>query len=218
MTFAVVALLGALLGADDKTKPADKSKAADDSPIVKKTREVKLATKITVDFKDERLKDVLEEFKKQVEGLSVHLEAGVSGNQAFTYAAKDKPLRDVFDEMFKGRGLGYVIGRKAKDGDRYEGWLIINQSDERGDPLVKGQPVKTEAKPTTKPADPVKPKPADPAGDAEKLALSKLKSAKIFIEDGKNDDAKEYLEQIIKKWPETKAAEEAKTLLAKLKK
>jgi hypothetical protein len=217
------ALLAAgLLAADDKAKPADKTKAVEDSPIVKKTRDVKLATKISVDFKDERLQDCLKEFKKQVEDLSIQLETGVSGNQAFTYSAKDKPLRDVIDEMFKGRGLGYIIGRKAKEGDRYEGWLIITQGEERGDPIVKGQPAKPEPnKPTTAKPEPAKPKPAEPANDAEqneKLAASKLKQVKIFLEDGKTDDAKDYCDQILTKWPKTKAAEEAKTLLEKLKK
>jgi hypothetical protein len=201
--------------AEDKAKSKPD---ASDSPIVKRTRE-KLNTPVTVDFKDERLRDVLEEFKRQTE-ISFHLDAGVSANQAFTYMAKDKPLREVLDEMFKGRGLGYVIGRKVKEGDRYEGWVIINQSDERGDPIVKTAAPKPESKPAAKtPAQPAKPKtPSDPVADAERQAASKLKLAKLLLEEGKPEDAREYLEQILSRWPQTAAAAEAKKLLADLKK
>jgi hypothetical protein len=219
-------LILSLIAADDKSKTSDtKGKAIEDSPLVKKSRE-KLASNVTVDFKDEPLKGCFTEFKNQT-GLSFQLDTGVSGNQAFTYSAKDKPLKDAIDEMFKGRGLGYIIGRKAKEGDRYEGWLIIVQGDERGDPIVKGA-TKPESKPPgsaakPKPTDPkpADPKPTEPANEAEqneKLAQSKLKTAKIFLEDGKQEDAKDYCEQILKKWPKTKAAEEAKKLMEKLKK
>lgn len=223
LTLCATLLALSLVAADDKSKTSDtKGKAVEDSPIVKKSRE-KLAANVTVDFKDEPLKGCFTEFKNQVD-LSFQLETGVSGNQAFTYSAKDKPLKDVIDEMFKGRGLGYIIHRKEKEGDRYEGWLMITQGDERGDPIVKGQPVKNE--PGKKPAtgakpEPAKPKPNEPVNEEEqneKLASSKLKTAKIFLEDGKEDDAKDYCEQILKKWPKTKAAEEAKKLMEKLKK
>lgn len=212
-------VVAVIAGADDKSKSPPAAKP-EDSPTVKRTR-MKLEIPVTVDFKDERLKDVLEEFKRQTE-ISFHLDAGVSANQAFTYAAKDKPLKEVLDEMFKGRGLGYVIGRKLKEGDRYEGWVIINQSDERGDPIVKGAATsKPEPKtpPTKSPAPPAKPKttPSTPA-DAERLAASKLKNAKILLEDGKTEDAQEFLEQILTRWPDTKAAAEAKALLEKIKK
>jgi hypothetical protein len=218
LTIVVVLLTAVALEADDKSKSSAAAKP-EDSPTVKRTRQ-KLETPVTVDFKDERLKDVLDEFKRQTE-ISFHLDAGVSGNQSFTYAAKDKPLKDVLDEMFKGRGLGYVIGRKMKEGDRYEGWVIINQSDERGDPIVKGAtPSKPEPKPAAgkTPAPPAKPKTGtESASDPERLAASKLKNAKILLEDGKVEDAREFLEQILTRWPETKAAAEAKALLGKLK-
>lgn len=220
MLSGIVLVLACVAWAEDKTKSKSDAgaKLPEDTPIVKRTRE-KLTTPVTVDFKDERLKDVLEEFKRQTE-ISFHLEAGVSGNQAFTYSAKDKPLREVLDEMFKGRGLGYIIGRKMKEGDRYEGWVIINQSDERGDPIVKGaSPTKPESKPPAAKTPPAKTKtPADPAAEAERLASSKLKTALILLEDGKTEDAREFLEQILTRWPNTKAAGEAKTLLDKLKK
>lgn len=100
--------------------------------------------------------------------------------------------------------------------------------------VVDAKPTDKDAKPDRKeppttPADkpkpdaapgkePAKPDAGDKAEDKEKLAQAKLKQAKQFIELDKNDDAIDYCEQIIKRWPGTKAAEEAQTLLKKLKK
>jgi hypothetical protein len=95
------------------------------------------------------------------------------------------------------------------------------------------------AVPAPAPKDAAKPPPADrpnadkpPAGkepakaedspaadeEKEKQAQAKLKQAKQFIELDKPDDAIDYCEVILKKWPGTKAAEEARALLKKLKK
>jgi len=109
-----------------------------DSPIVARTRK-KLETKITIDFKEERLKDAAKELEEKAE-VKFHLDTrgGVSNNITFTYKADDKSLREVLDEMFKGKGLGYVIHRKKNNTDRYEGYLDIVQGDQRGDEPVKG--------------------------------------------------------------------------------
>jgi serine protease Do len=72
----------------------------------------------------------------------------------------------------------------------------------------------------TKPEEPKAP-PKDPAVDQaekdEKSARSKLSLAEQFVKD-RPEKAKERLEEIIKNYPKTKAAVEAKDLLAKLKK
>lgn len=56
-----------------------------------------------------------------------------------------------------------------------------------------------------------------PAEQQERLAQSKLKQVRQFIELGKTDDAIDYCEQILKRWPGTNAAREAAELLKKLK-
>jgi hypothetical protein len=115
----------------------DKGKTGD-SPIVAKTRK-KLEAKISVDFKDERLKDVVKELEEKAEvKFQLDTRGGVSQNMAMTYKAEDKPLKDILDEMFKGKGLGYVIHRKKNTTDRYEGYIDIVQGDQRGDELTKG--------------------------------------------------------------------------------
>lgn len=112
------------LGAQDKKT---------DSPIVAKTRK-KLDTKITVNFNDEKLKDVVKELEEGAEvKFRLDTKGGVSGNMSFTYKAEEKPLKEILDELFKGKGLGYVIHRKQNNNDRYEGYIDIVQGDQRGD-------------------------------------------------------------------------------------
>lgn len=104
-----------------------------ESPLVTKARK-KLETKITVNFTDERLKDVVAELEKESEiKFRLDTKGGVSGNMSFTYKAEDKTVKDILAEMFKGKGLGYVIHRKANNSDRYEGYIDIVQGDQRGD-------------------------------------------------------------------------------------
>lgn len=116
-----------LIQADDKK----------DSPIVAKTKK-KLETKISVNFTDERLKDVVAELEKEAEvKFRLDSKGGVSGNMSFTYKAEEKSVKDILAEMFKGKGLGYVIHRKQNNNDRYEGYIDIVQGDQRGDDVKK---------------------------------------------------------------------------------
>jgi hypothetical protein len=108
-----------------------------ESPLVAKTRK-KLETKISVNFTDERLKDVVAELEKEAEvKFRLDTKGGVSGNMSFTYKAEEKSVKDILAEMFKGKGLGYVIHRKQNNTDRYEGYIDIKQGDERGDEIKK---------------------------------------------------------------------------------
>ena len=68
-----------------------------------------------------------------------------------------------------------------------------------------------------RPKPPAGPGSDDPEKD-EKAAARKLKAAKSFVDEGKKGDAKEYCEEILKRYPNSKAAEEAKELLEQLKK
>lgn len=124
----VVVLMVVSLGAQDKKN---------DSPIVAKTRK-KLDTKVSVNFNDEKLKDVISELEKEAEvKFRLDSKGGVSGNMSFTYKAEEKPLKDVLSDMFKGKGLGFVVHRKQNNNDRYEGYIDIVQGDQRGDDKPK---------------------------------------------------------------------------------
>jgi hypothetical protein len=189
-----------------------------ESPLVAKTR-IKLRTPVTVDYKDERLADVLKDLKRQLdEKVSFWIDnaGGVSNNLTLTYQAKEKPLAEVLDEMFKKYDLGYVIG-KPKD-KRYEGWVIIKRGKHRGDEedaKAAARPDKGKAD-AKKPEEKSAPQPEDAAAKLEQEAARKLKFAKMFEADGLKDRAKERYKEIVDKYPSTSAAKEAKKLLEKL--
>ena len=123
----LLCMMVGLIAQEKKTEP----------PIIAKTRK-KLETKISVEFTDEKLKDVISELEKEAEvKFRLDTKGGVSGNMSFTYKAEEKSLKNVLNEMFKGKGLGYVIHRKANNNDRYEGYIDIVQGDQRGDEKPK---------------------------------------------------------------------------------
>ncbi|MFO0809280.1 MAG: hypothetical protein U0746_11690 [Gemmataceae bacterium] len=198
--------------------------AADkDTSAATNTRTKLLKAKVTVDFKDEMLDECLKEISRQTDEaglgkLGATYDIGVSKNQRLTFTAKDKPVEDVLDGMLKKNGLGYIV--VSKDKDRYDGWLKVTRGDERGWP--KGQEPK-DAKTKGKDAKDAKAKeakeskaaPSD-ADKAEKEAASKLDLAKSLLKDGKTDRAKTRFQEIVDKYPTTKAAEEAKKELEKL--
>jgi hypothetical protein len=103
----------------------------EDTPAAARTRKL-LKTKVSVDFKDTRLEDVMDEIKEMVKGLKIMLDSkgGVSRNRTVTYAARDKTVEAVFDEMFKKMGLGYIV--ISRKGNAYDGIVQVRQSDERG--------------------------------------------------------------------------------------
>lgn len=125
LTFSLLAICLAPVAAADK----DTKKAA-------RTRKL-LEKKISVDWEDERLEDVLLDIKDLVSGFTYKLDVkgGVSRNSKFTYAAKQKTVAEILDGLFKKKGLGYyVISNKA---NAYDGVLWIKQGDERGYPKKK---------------------------------------------------------------------------------
>ena len=107
------------------------ARADDDTPAAAKTRQL-LKTKITVDFKDTRLEDCLDEIKEMVKGLKIVVDSkgGVSRNQTISYVAKDKSVEEVLDGMFKKNGLGYIV--ISKKNNAYDGLVQIKQGPERG--------------------------------------------------------------------------------------
>jgi hypothetical protein len=105
---------------------------AEDTPKAAQTRKL-LKQKVTVSYKDERLQDIVDDLEEKVKGLKIRLDAkgGVSKNRKLTYQAKDKPLEQVLDEMFKKEELGYVIISQAQNA--YDGGMLIKVGKERGD-------------------------------------------------------------------------------------
>src|SRR5262249_50824904 len=126
------------------------------------------------------------------------------------------------------------------DKDAYDGRITIKVGKERGypegqepakTPPAKDKPDAPKDKPDAKDKpDPSKDKPdakakpdapkdkPDDPDQAERDAARKLKFAKDLLDEGKGDKAKERLQDIIKDFPKTKAAEEAQKLLDKINK
>lgn len=198
-----------------------------DTPSAAFTRLKKLKGKVSVDFTNEFLSEFFKEISGQLDDqklgrLSVTNELGVSLNTRTTFKAEDQTVEEVLDGLLKTLDLGYVVVSREKD--RYDGWIRIVKGPQRG--YEKGmEPVKTtppvpDPKPETpktetKPTGP--PKPA--ASEAEeKMAKLRLDLAKELLEKGNNMDAKPLLKYVVKYFPTTKAAEEAKTLIEQIMK
>ena len=231
----------ALVGMAVSLSPA--AEPPKDTPAAAHTRTKKLKGKVTVDFKNEFLKEALKEIAGQLEDqklgtISYHYAQGVSQNTRITFAGKAITAEEAFEGVLKQLDLGYII--ISKDKDRYDGWVEIVKGPNRGYPdgvgtMVakadpkKPEPKKPEMKEPAKPEEPKKvedepkkpaePKPAEPVTEEdEKMAQAKVDLAKKLTEEGKKDRAKVQLKFVIKKYEGTKAAIEAKELLEKLDK
>jgi len=107
-----------------------------DTPKAAATRKL-LKTKVSVDYKDTTLTDVIDDIKDQIRdkskkvlGVRVDNKGGVSNNTKFTYKADDKPLEEVLDEMFKKNDMGYYV--ISQQGNAYDGTLFIVKGGARG--------------------------------------------------------------------------------------
>jgi hypothetical protein len=219
---------------------------ADDNDTAKATATRKLLKqKVTVEWKEQALRDAVDDLKEQVKGLSIK-PTGVQLNTKITLTMKDAPLEEVLKAMCDKNEWGYYI--ISKERNAYDGQLVLKVGKERG--YEEGKEPKTakddngkdkkpdkskvkdkaEAKGKKKTKDEdddskekadkdkgeAKDKSADDPDRAERAAALKLKSAKELIAEDKKDRAKEILEDLVKRYSKTKAAEEAKKLLEKL--
>jgi hypothetical protein len=112
-----------------------------DTPKAAITRNL-LKTKVSVDYKDTTLSDILDDVKDQIKdkakktfGVRLDNKGGVSNNTKFTYKADDKPLAEVLDEMFKKNDLGYIV--ISQKGNAYDGTVLIVKGKARGYPEKK---------------------------------------------------------------------------------
>jgi TolA-binding protein len=220
----LVCFAGASLAAD---APKDTSAASF-------TKNKKLKGKVTVEAKDVPLKDIIADISSQLEDLklgpiSVSYDTGLSGNTKTSLNVKDKPAEEALAEVLKKLGYGFTVISKEKD--RYDGWVRVSKAEAEvtTKPMETTKPKPTEStKPTepkkpeeTKPVEPVKPKPKPMEAEAtpeeiaedDAQALKRLELAKQHVADGNKADAQELLKYIVKRYPKSKSAPEAKKLL-----
>jgi hypothetical protein len=163
------------------------------------TRSKLLKTKVSGSYENARLGDILKDLGDQVDMQAEQpvlwaYGEGFPYQRKVTFSCKDKPLDVVLDQLLTkaGDGLGYLV--VSKDGDKYDGWVRLTTTGERG--TEKGAPTAEE----------------------ETSAAEKLTLAKKLIKAGNARAAKPVLEILVKNYPKTKAGLEAKDLLENLDK
>jgi hypothetical protein len=172
-----------------------------DTPAAAFTRTKRLEGNVTLKLQGESLRIVFNAISDQLEEqklgkLGFQFGAGVSPTAKVAISVKEKPLAAALDEVIKGTDLGYVVVSNA--GDKSDGWLRITRGKESG--YETG----------TEPKEPV----ADEAD--EQAAADKLEAARNYLAENKPDDAKVVIAFVLKKYPKTKAAAEAKELAEKI--
>ena len=102
---------------------------AEDTPAAARTRKL-LKKTISVDFKDTRLEDAIDDIKEQVKGLKARLDTkgGVCQPHAHLQG-QGQDGQGVLDGMFKKTGLGYIV--ISKKNNAYDGSLLIKMGNER---------------------------------------------------------------------------------------
>jgi len=173
-------------------KPSSKLSAAEF------TRTKLLKTKVTGTYENARLGDILKDWADQVgmkeeDPVMWAYEPGFPYNQKITFSCNEKPLDEVLGKVLTktNESLGYVV--VSKEGDKYDGWVRLTTTGERGEEIVA-------------------------TAEEETAAAERLKLAKKLIDAGKPASAKPVLEIIVKNYSNTKAGAEAKELLEKINK
>jgi hypothetical protein len=104
---------------------------ADDTPSAASTRK-KLKQKISVDFKDTSTKGMFDDIRSEMDkpaSFKIDTVSGISLNTKWTYAAKDKSIEEVLNEMADKFEWGWFVKSDAKD--RLDGWIIIRKAKEK---------------------------------------------------------------------------------------
>jgi hypothetical protein len=233
-SLALLLLSQAVLCAADKDEP---KKVAD-------TRK-KLEEKVTYKWKETPLRNVMEDlFEDETRGKIPWKSdrTAVVLNTKITYEAKDKPITEVLNALCDKYDLGwYVI---TKPDPQYQGGVYLEKTKARGyaegqappdkkedktetkKPKDDKKPTKDDKKPKDEPKedvkkddkkDPPKEEPKADPDEQEHKAAKLLALAKMNLDAGKEDKALDRLQECVKKYKGTKAAEEAQKLLEKLK-
>jgi hypothetical protein len=176
-----------------------------DTRLAEFTRERYRKVKMTVEFKEGPLRDLLKEFAHQVR-TDAEFDRPVMwtyadialGGKPIAYSCMDKPLETALNEICSKLKIGYFV--IAQEDHPRDGWVRITAGAERGFGSLAGNAA------------------AKPGDDDEAKAAARLTAAKELLDKGRNATARAVLNAVVDKYPKTKAAADAKALLEKLDK
>jgi hypothetical protein len=202
---------------------------AQESPRVKATREKMLPAKLKLDIDKKMLRAIITEdlpaAVKDATMLTLRIEpapgSGVTLTSSFVLKG-EMTLEEALNKLCEEKSWGWYVN-VGKAGDQKDGSIFLTtNSKERGYKEGTGPMTKEVAKkdePKTKDTAKAKAKEKDDppaAGDADKAAADLLSRARVQNSLKQTDKAKATLNEIISKYPDTKAAADAKKLLEKI--
>lgn len=198
------------------------SQAADtETARVKATREKMLPAKLKLDVDKKMLRAIitsdLPDAVKDATGLTVKIEpapgSGVTLTSSFELKG-EMTLAEALDKLCADKSWGWYVNI-AKPGDQKEGAIFLTTNPkEHGYKEGTGKEVAKKDEPKDKSKEKTKEEPK--TGDSDKEAAELLTKAKLQINLKQNEKAKETLNQIIEKYPDSKQAADAKKLLEKI--
>src|SRR5262245_11136134 len=105
---------------------------AEDTTKAANTRKILKTTKISVEYKEERLQDIMEDLKEKAPGFKFMLDSkgGVSQNTKLNYTGKDKTVEEILNGLFEKTDFGYYI--ISVKNNAYDGLVKITKGGERG--------------------------------------------------------------------------------------
>jgi hypothetical protein len=198
-----------------------------ESPRVKATREKMLPAKLKLDIDKKMLRaiitDDLPAAVKEATMLTLRIEpapgSGVTLTSSFELKG-EMTLEQALNKLCEDKSWGWYVN-VGKPGDQKDGAIFLTtNSKERGYKEGTGPAAgkevakKDEAKAKDKDKD--KPKDETKSTDAERTAADLLTKARVQNNLKQTDKAKATLNEVIEKYPDTKAAADAKKLLEKI--
>lgn len=200
------------------------AQAADpETARVKATREKMLPAKLKLDIDKKMLRAIitsdLPDAVKDATGLTVKIEpapgSGVTLTSSFELKG-EMTLAEALDKLCSDKSWGWYVNI-AKPGDQKEGAIFLTTNPKEhgykeGTGPATGKEVAKKEEPKSKEKTKDEPK----TGDSDKDAAELLTKAKLQINLKQTDKAKETLNQIVEKFPDSKQATEAKKLLEKI--
>lgn len=168
--------------------------------------------KINSDADKDKLKQVLQ---KEAITWRSWIDGSTNGPIATSWNVEGWPTIYVLDH--KG-----VIRFKDVRGPRLEQAIVVLLNEQKREAIAAAREAKRAQSAPTKAAVRTEdsPKPdrvPDEKDKQDEQAFNRLRMAKTLVNDGKFDKARERLQDLLKKFPKSPAAEEAKELLKKLK-